>query len=48
MGKDWDRFISYHIDYYTKWHEKWIDLAKKKVVPITFVRFEDLLADKSA
>ena len=41
----WDKWIKHRVDVYGRWFDTYLQDAKKREVPILFVRFEDLIMD---
>jgi len=43
--EEWKLHIKQEVNIWRKWHDYWVEKARKKEVPVFFFRFEDLIRD---
>lgn len=43
--EEWNMHIQQEVKIWRKWHDYWIEKARKKEVPVFFFRFEDLIKE---
>lgn len=42
---EWQMHVKHEVKNWKKWHNYWVNKAKKLQVPIYFFRYEDLITD---
>ena len=43
FAEEWSWAITQYMNLWNAFYKYWIDLAKNKVLPVIFIRFEDLI-----